>query len=177
MFGHRARSVRDDEADVVQQEVVVHNGTAWSPAQIVGFVIGAAAIVFGVVALVRTGIDADEWFSPVKSVLGFEHTPLLAVCEIGFGVLMLLSAMSPAGRPLMALLSLIALAFGIVVVADAWSARIDRWFGVTDRNGWLYIVVGGFGLVAALLLPTVAGRERRHVTERRAVRGPHTAAH
>jgi len=175
MFGHRARSVRDDEAGVVEQEVVVRQGTAWSPAQIVGFVIGAAAIAFGVVALVRTGLDADEWFSPVETVLGFEHTQLLAVCEIGFGVLMLLSALSPAGRPLMALLSLIALAFGIVVVADAWAGRIDRWFGVTDGNGWLYIVVGGFGLVAALLLPTVAGHERRHVTERRDIGRPHTA--
>jgi hypothetical protein len=175
MFGHRSRSVHDDEADVVEQEVTVRRGTAWSPAQIVGFVIGAAAVAFGVVALVRTGLDTDEWFSPVKTVLGFEHTPLLAVSEIGFGVLMLLSAMSPGGRPLMALLSAIALAFGIVVVADAWSGRIDRWFGVTDSNGWLYIVVGAIGLVAALMLPTVAGRERRHVTERRQVGGPHTA--
>ena len=176
MFGHRARPVRDDEADVVEQEVTVRGGTAWSPAQIVGFVIGAAAIAFGVVALVRTGFDTDEWFSPVKTVLGFEHTPLLAVSEIGFGVLMLLSAMSPGGRPLMALLSAVALAFGIVVVADAWSARIDRWFGVTDSNGWLYIVVGSVGLIAALLLPTVEGRERRHVTETRHV-GPTHAAH
>lgn len=175
MFGHRARSVRDDEADVVEQDVVVHHGTAWSPAQIVGFVIGAGAIAFGAVALVRTGLDTNEWFSPVKSVLGFDHTPLLAVSEIGFGVLMLLSAASPAGRPLMALLSAIALAFGIVVVADAWAGRIDRWFGVTDRNGWLFIVVGGVGLIAALMLPTVAGRERRQVTERREVGRPHAA--
>jgi hypothetical protein len=164
-----------DETNVVERDETFRRGRGWSPAQIVALAIGGAAIVFGVVALARTGLDTDNWYAPVESVLGFPHSPLLAICEIGFGVLMVFAAMSPTGRLLMAVLSAVALAFGIVIVSDAWASDIDRWFGVRDRNGWLFVIVGGVGLASALLLPTVRGRETREVHERRHLGQP-TAA-
>ena len=99
----------------------------WSPAQFVGFVIGAAAVVLGAIALTRTGFHPDRLYDHERSVLSFHHTQLLALVEIGFG---------------------------IVVVADWWQADFHHWLGVHDRNGWLFIIVGAVGLFSALFLPT-----------------------
>lgn len=162
-----------ESSTVVERDETVRPGHDWSPAQLVAFVIGGASLVFGIVALARTGLDLDDVTRPEDSVLGFVHTPLLALAEIGFGVLMLLAALAPAGRVLMAFLGLVALAFGILIVADAWPARLQDWFGVTDDHGWLFIVVGGISVVAALLLPTVHTRDRHHVSERRRIGDPH----
>jgi hypothetical protein len=79
---------------------------------------------------------------------------------------MLLCAASPvAGRGLMELLSASAVGLGIVVVADLWQHRPYHWLGVHHRNGWLFIIAGGVGLLAALFLPTI-GRPRRRVVTR-----------
>jgi hypothetical protein len=162
-----------DSGSVVERDEAVRPGHAWSPAQIVAFLIGAASLAFGIVALVRTGLDLGDLTGPEDTVLGFTHTPLLALVEIGFGALMLLAALSPGGRVLMAFLGAVALAFGILILADAWPGRFQDWFAVDDDNGWLYVVVGGVSLLAALLLPTVHTRDRRHVTERRRIGDPH----
>jgi hypothetical protein len=177
MFRHSTaeRPTQPEDTDVVEQHETRSRATAWSPAQIVALVIGGAAIVFGVVALARTGLNTDHWTTPVASVLGVEHTPVLALSEIVFGVLMVFSAMGPGGRPLMALLSVVALGFGILVVADAWSSSFSRWFAVSDTNGWLYVIVGALGLLSATTMPTVYRRERRTVNERRHLGRPHTA--
>jgi hypothetical protein len=133
--------------------------TMWSPAQLVAVVVGVAAIVFGAFAIARTGLDLGHLTSPHDSRFGFHHTPLLALTEIGFGVLLVLTAMRPiAGRALMAPLGAVALGFGIIVVLDLWPHRLHDWFGVHDRNGWLFVATGAVVLGAALLLPVVASR-------------------
>jgi hypothetical protein len=126
----------------------------WSPAQFIAFVIGAAAVVFGAIALTRTGFHPDRLYDHERSVLSFHHTELLALVEIGFGVVMMVAAVNASGRGLMALLSASLLGFGIVVVADWWQADFQHWLGVHDRNGWLFIIVGAIGLCSALFLPT-----------------------
>ena len=105
--------------------------------------------------------------------LSLQVHPSRSLAEIGFGVLMVFSAMGPGGRPLMALLSAIALAFGIIVVADGWSSDFERWFAVSDSNGWIYVIAGAVGLLSAVMMPTVNGRERRSVRERRHFGRPH----
>jgi hypothetical protein len=90
------------------------------------------------------------------------------VIEIGFGVLLVLASVSAgASRAFMALLGALAVAFGVLILADAWPARMHRWFGVHDRNGWLFVITGGVVLVAGLVLPTFTRPETRVVRERR----------
>jgi hypothetical protein len=149
---------RDSTQQVEQVESVPR--AVWSPAQLVAGAIGCAAIVFGAIALADTGLSIDTVLHPTATVAGYGHTPLLALCEIAFGVLMLIVAMSPAGRGAMALLSTLVLAFGILIVADVWQAKLQRWFDVSDRNGWLFVIVGGIGLLAAMILPTFGGGTR-----------------
>jgi hypothetical protein len=53
----------------------------------------------------------------------------------------------------MALLGAISLAFGIMILADAATANLARWFGVDDSNGWLFVIVGGVVVLTAMLAP------------------------
>lgn len=126
----------------------------WSPAQVVALALGGVAITFGVLALTRTGIDLSHLTRDHDSFLGFGHTPLLGVAEIGFGALMVLAALGPvAGRNIMTLLGAAAVGLGVVIIAGWWSTRMTRWLGVSDRNGWLFIAVGGVALFAAFFAP------------------------
>jgi hypothetical protein len=153
---------RHGHTQLGEQEQVeeTSRSTAWSPAQFVAGAIGIAAIVYGAVALSETGLDTGTLFHPTATVAGFGHTPLLALIEILFGVFMLLAALVPAGQGAMALLSAAALAFGVVVIADLWDAKLHHWLGVSDKSGWLFVVVGAVGLLAAITLPTIGGRTR-----------------
>jgi hypothetical protein len=132
----------------------------WSPAQPVALALGGVAIAFGVIALTRTGLDLSHLTRGHGTLLGFQHTPLLGVAEVGFGVLMLLAGIGPLiGRSIMTLLGAAATGLGIVVAAGWWSTKMTHWLGVTDRSGWLFIAVGGFVLLVAFFVPvwTVGG--------------------
>jgi hypothetical protein len=150
MFRSRT-DVADDDTAYEDTARPIHT---WSPAQFIAFVIGAAAVVLGAIALTRTGFHPHRLYDHERTVLSFSHSQLLALVEIGFGVLMMVAALSPGGRGLMTLLSAALLGFGIVVVADWWQADLGYWLGVHDRNGWLFIIVGAVGLFSALFLPT-----------------------
>src|SRR5260370_7561489 len=97
----------------------------WSPAQPVALALGGVAIAFGVTALTRTGLDLSHLTRGQGTLLGFRHTPLLGVAEVGFGVLMLLAGIGPLiGRSIMTLLGAAATGLGIVVAAGWWSPKM-----------------------------------------------------
>ncbi len=143
----------DDRYEEVTREPRVE-ATPWSPAQIVGLIVGIGFTVLGVVALVRTGFHTDHIYTPKAVVWHLSHSPLLALCEIGFGVLMILASVVPGGsRTLMGVLGAIALVFGILILVNASQSDFQNWFGVTHRNGWLYTITGAVVLLSALLSP------------------------
>ena len=159
---------RNTETVRTESTIDTKPGRHWSPAQIVSLVVGVAAVVFGVFALAKTGIHGDALRSPHRALWSFDHTPLLAIVEIGFGVVLILASVSAAGsRAFMALVGVLAVSFGVLIVADAWPVRMHRWFGVHDRNGWLFVIVGGVVVVAGLVLPTFSRPETRVVREMR----------
>jgi hypothetical protein len=136
----------------------------WSAAQLVALLIGVGFIVLGAVALNRTGFSTSHFYEPSERTWTLQHTPLLALVELGFGIGMVLAALRPmAGRALMLLLSAGALASGVVILANVWPGRVHHWFGATHRNAWLYVIVAGVGIVAALFAPTVVRSRRRLV--------------
>ena len=141
----------------------------FSTAQLVALLIGAGFIVLGAVALNRTGFSTSHLYEPVESVWTLGHTPLLAIVELGFGIAMVVAALRPlAGRALMMLLSIGAIAAGVVILIDVWPGRVHHWFGVSHRNGWLYVIAGGIGVLAALFAPTIT-RSRRRIVRHRGV--------
>src|SRR4029453_13803035 len=101
MFNRRRTTTDDD----VVEDVRERHGHTWSPAQLVALVFGAAAIAFGAFALAETGLDFDNVTIPHESGGSFHTTPLLALAQIGWGVLMVIAGLRPvAGRALMAVL-------------------------------------------------------------------------
>jgi hypothetical protein len=148
---------------VTDRRTIVTDAHPWSPLQIVGLVIGIGYVVLGIAALVRTGFDTSNIYRPHDVVWKLPHSPLLAVIEIGFGVLVILGSVVPPGlRSLLGLLGAGALAFGIVVVIETVPNRLNDWLAVTHRSGWLFVISGGVLLVAAIVSPVFyMGGERR----------------
>jgi len=96
------------------------------------------------------------------------HLGMFAVIEIGFGVLLILASIVPGGsRPLLAFFGAAALIFGIVVLANADTSRLNGWLAATHRTGWLYAIYGGVLLLTAIIAPAFGGsrRARRRVAE------------
>jgi hypothetical protein len=137
--------------------------------------IGLFFALLGGIALARTGLDLNDVHDPHR-VVGWgdwHHTPLLALTELGFGVLMLVAAVVPGGwRTLLGLLSAMAIGFGIFVVADAMPGRLHTWLGAHHANGWLYVTTGAIGLVATMFSPVLWRRRR---VEARSAHRPVTA--
>src|SRR5205085_576705 len=74
--------------DDAVEERRVTDPTPWSPAQIIGLIVGIGFTVLGIAAVATTGFHTDHIYTPHDTVWRLSHSPLLAVCEIGFGVLM-----------------------------------------------------------------------------------------
>jgi peptidoglycan/LPS O-acetylase OafA/YrhL len=124
---------------------------------------GIALIVFGVLALVRTGVNST-WYEPVEQVLGMDHTPLLGAVEIGAGVLLVLAGLTGARM----FAALVAAAIGVAATIVAIEPDVANPEFAIERDWAIALAVGGF--VLAFIL--VASRERRHGrrVERRSVR-------
>jgi hypothetical protein len=126
----------------------------WSPAQVVALVLGVAAIFFGVLALARTGLDFSHLTRSHETALGFGHTPLLGLAEVGAGWLLVFAAVFPiVGRSVMTLVGAAMLGLGVAIVGGWWSATMLTWLGAGDRNGWLFVAVGGLVLLASFFAP------------------------
>jgi hypothetical protein len=168
----RRVSEPDDYTETPDHVSEVESGP-WSPAQVLALGIGLFFAVLGGVALARTGLDLSNVHDPHR-VAGWgdwHHTPLLALIELGFGVLMLLAAVLPgASRGVMGLLSAVALGFGIFIVADAMPDRLHTWLGVHNANGWLYLALGAIGMVGTMFSPVVWRRSRTTQGYRRSPR-------
>jgi hypothetical protein len=166
----------NDAETVEAREPVVreresYRATPWSPAQIIGLIVGIGFVVFGIAAVNNTG--APHLYTPQATVWHLGYSPLLGWSTIAFGGLLVLASILPGmARAVMTLFGAIALALGIVIVVDAAPTRLHHWLGVTHTNGWVYIVVGAVLLLAAFASPVFYGTHRRERMEPiRVVRG------
>jgi hypothetical protein len=135
----------------------------------VGLIGGIGFTILGIVTVVKSGFDTSHIYTPHVVVWHLPASPLFAVIEIGFGVLLILASVVPGGsRPLLAFFGAAALIFGIVVLASADNSRLNYWLGSTHRTGLLYTIYGAVLLVTALFAPAFGGsrRARRRVAER-----------
>src|SRR5262245_175524 len=117
------RTYRDDDyradVDVVDDDEVeerrsVAAAPIFSLAQIIGLIVGIGFAVLGIAAVAQLGFDTEDMYQPQELVWRLPHSPLLGMCEIAFGVLMIIASVVPGGlRTLMALLGAISLAFGL----------------------------------------------------------------
>ena len=147
--------------DTTTRAVSARSTRLWSASQVYALVVGAAAIAFGAIALAHTGLDLSHLMRPGTTVLGFTANPLLGLTEIAFGVLLMLAATSAiVGRGLLTLTGSATVGVGIVVLAHWWGGRLSFWLDASDRDGWLFVAVGGATVLIALLSPVWATHGR-----------------
>jgi hypothetical protein len=151
------------DADVVRRS---HTPT-WSPAQIIGLIVGIGFIVLGVAALAKTGFDTSHVDQPHDVVWHFAHSPLMGAIEVAYGALLVIASVVPgAARTLMAFLGAIGVAFGLVVLIESTPNTLNDWLAVTHRNGWLFLIAGGVVLLAAIFSPVFGGGYRHEHVDR-----------
>jgi hypothetical protein len=134
-----------------EQTLVEVDTSSGSPAVVVATVIGGAGVLVGFYALLRIGLDSDDFSRPTATVFGITHTPLLALTEVGFGAVMILAGITRwLGRVAIGLLSGTLAAFGAALLSAPRPSRLHRWFGVVNQQGWIFVAVGTIGLLAML---------------------------
>jgi hypothetical protein len=160
---------RRDDADAYrnEQEHVIEDRSArapWTVAQLVGLPIGLWFAILGVAALLKTGFPTSHIYTPHDVVWTFPHSPIFALAEIAFGVLLVLASVVPGGAPaIIALLGAIAVGFGVIVLTNVSTTKLPHWTGAIHRTGWLYVILGGVLILGAIVSPLVTpSRYRRH---------------
>lgn len=146
------RVVVDDDRDRLDRDepVEVVRTRSFSVGQLLATLVGAALIALGVVALVRTGVDTPL-SEPVEPVFGWDHTPLLGIVEIAAGALLVVFALRPGGRWLVAVVGIALIVGGGLILAEA-DVTVDE-LGAERDFGWVPIVAGALAVLAALLTP------------------------
>lgn len=155
------RAVRTDNADLAQSRTNNYSTAVqrqpWSPAQLVALILGVVFLVLGGVALARTGINLNDVTGTHVKVAGSTQTQLMAYIELGFGALLILAGTIPgAGRGLMSFCGVLALVFGIIVVAQASSFAHS--LGIGKGYGIFLIIVGAVLLVTSVAAPIYSSR-------------------
>lgn len=117
---------------------------------LIGGAVGVVLVVIGLVALARSGIPTDTLTHPTVSVGPFSRTPIMAIIEIVFGVLLIgASASSDSGS--VTGVGLVALVFGIVWLIEPGAFRTV--LGVGRETAVLYLALGGVLLGSGFLGP------------------------
>ena len=154
--------------DRATERVYVENGArSWSPAQVLALVVGLIFVVLGGVALLRVGIGIENIFEPTTNVAGLAYTPLLAIIELVFGLILLALGAFPGASDGIVFLGLLALAFGLLLVIEP--AAFQESIAAGRAHGWFYVVTGGLTALTGLAAPAVMRRSSAtRVEERRA---------
>jgi hypothetical protein len=140
---------------VEEEETVVERG--FSPGQILLVLAGAASLALGIAAVVAAGLDGPL-SEPVDEVLGWNHTALLGIIEMGAGIVMILSGLRAGARWIGGFVGLAAIVGGALILG-----RLD-WtmneLGAERNFGWVAIVIGAVAVIGAAI-PRVRRRARR----------------
>ncbi len=129
----------------------------FSIGQLLSGIVGLILVVFGVVALVRTGIDGT-FNRPVADVVGLAHSSIIGLVELGVGLLILLGAVAWDMRALGGFMGVVLFIFGVVVIAA--SDEILLKLGTERTTGWFLMIMGAIAAATATL-PTTTRTTRR----------------
>jgi hypothetical protein len=116
--------------------------------QVLILLAGVASLVFGIGSIALAGL-AGSITEPIVDVLGFSHTPLLGVIEVGAGVVLILAALVPGGRWVAALVGGGAIAGGALILAEYDWTQTE--LAAEQRFGWVAIAIGATAYLGAMV--------------------------
>jgi hypothetical protein len=130
-------------------------------ARVVALVAGAVVAVVGLIAALRIDWGAAEFDGPVMSAAGMPFTPTSAVITAVLGFFLIGAAASHDSAARITLGAITGALGAAILLLDG----VGTSWNVTDRHGWLALIVGGVFVAAGLL------SERQDLLQqRRAVR-------
>ena len=124
---------------------------------------GAVGLMFSVIggaAIIQTGLQEAGHH---LQIVGIHHTGWLGLLELAFGIAVLASAFSWRGGAPLAVLGTIGAGFGFVIVITDQSLHSS--LGVHALNGTLLVVSGGFLAAVGLLSDRTAHGTIGHALE------------
>jgi uncharacterized membrane protein HdeD (DUF308 family) len=133
----------------------------FSPGQIISGVVGVVLVVFGIIAVTRTGIDSSL-NTPPTDIMGLAHSAYVGLAEILTGLLLVLAAADLSMRPLTGIVGVLLFIGGIVVAAGTNEMLLR--IGTERATGWFLMIMGAIAVVAALL-PSFVRSRRETVTQ------------
>jgi uncharacterized membrane protein HdeD (DUF308 family) len=134
----------------------------FSPGQILSGLVGLLLVVFGVIAVTRTGIDSSL-NTPVRDIMGLAHSAWVGLFELLMGLLLLIGSADISVRGVAGGVGVILFIAGIVVAAG--TGEILLRIGTERATGWFAAVLGAIA-VAASLLPTFLRSDRMVESDR-----------
>jgi hypothetical protein len=139
-----------------RQSTAVSRRFTFSPGQILGGIVGLVLVLFGILAVTRTGIDSTLNV-PVTDVFGLTQSALIGLIEVGAGLLLILGAASAEFRALTGVVGVLLFIGGLIVAAG--TASLLRDLGTTQDTGWFALIMGAIAMLAAAL-PSFVRQER-----------------
>jgi hypothetical protein len=150
---HRDDATYDEQAVVAEHRVTRER--VWSPAQLIVLAAGAALVVLGAITVIR-GDLSGEITEPRVEVLGFDHTPLLGLIELGAGVLLVLCGLTVATRAMAMLVGILLVVGGVLMLSGVEWIETD--LTANAEFGWIPIILGGIVVLALMLVPEIHSR-------------------
>ena len=131
------------------RQVQTTSASRFAPDALIAAAVGLVLLVIGLIAVVRGGF-AGPMSDPVVNVLGFTHTTILGLIEIGFGICLLAAGASQSRSG--ALFFGGALGVGGFVGAVQTKSFVHA-LALESSMAWIAVVAGAVVVLVALLLP------------------------
>lgn len=126
----------------------------FEPDAIVAAVAGLALLLVGLIAITRGGFDGPM-SDPIVEVLGFTHTTVLGLIEVGIGVCLLIAGVSRSRSGALFFGAVLGIAgFVGAVQADSFKESL----AIESSMAWLAVLAGIVIVLSALMLPRFARR-------------------
>jgi hypothetical protein len=155
MRTYHTRPIADPDLDAGHSVEVQESVWRFSPAQIVHAIIGVLLLVVGVIAVARGDLSGDL-NEPTFDIRGVQHNAAIGIGEIVAGALLIVAAISAAGRFLGVLVGIALVVVGSLLLGDDDTVQD---LGTEESLGWIAIVLGGLAILFGLI---PSRRVRRH---------------
>ena len=141
-------------APVAAGQVHKSYASRFAPDAIIASIVGLVILVVGLIAVVRGGF-AGPLSEPVVDVVGFTHTTLMGLFEIGIGAALLLSGATSSRSGEVFFGSVLGIS-GFVGAVQTTS--FEKSLALESSMAWLAVLAAVVVVLSALMLPRFAKR-------------------
>jgi len=153
----RVDEVVDAGPAVVHRRVATSSGRRFAIDSVIVGIVGLALVIVGLIAVTRAGVDGSMQ-EPVVHVIGFTHTALLGLIEVGIGLCLLIAAAATSKSA--------AIFFGLVlgvagIVGAVQSESFRNSLALQSGLAWIAVIAAVVVVLVSLVIPRLATQTTR----------------